>query len=72
MQDLKTRLSAVGALALASMYSAGAMAQATGSDTLLTEFTAGVDKPLLYSIGGVVMGIVGVIFLIKRAQRAAS
>lgn len=53
--------------AVAGLAAAGlASAQSTG---LSTAFSAGVDKTELLTIGGIVLGVCGVIFLIRSARR---
>ncbi|QIK81675.1 hypothetical protein G7069_08755 [Lysobacter sp. HDW10] len=66
-QKAKLAVAKAGA-AVTGLAAAGmASAQSTG---LSTAFSAGVDKSELMVIGGIVLGVCGVIFLIRSARRA--
>ena len=67
LQRAKMGAAKAGTAVLALGASAASMAQSTA---LSSDFTAGVDKAELMTIGGIVLGVCGVIFLIRSARRA--
>ncbi|MEI2455340.1 hypothetical protein [Lysobacter firmicutimachus] len=60
---VKQGLTALSLTAFAAAANAGAMAEAVSS---------GVDKPELLLIGGIVLGIAGIVLMVRSGKRVAN
>lgn len=73
LMTIPAKYASLGAMLGACLVSNGAFAQATGADGLATAITTEVSgaKPALYAIGGVVLGAIAVLVVIRLAKRGA-
>lgn len=69
---IKGKLCAIAPIASLAVLSAGSAMATTGPGSLTTAFTGGYDEAVLWAVGVIVLGAAGVIFMVKRSQRATN